>query len=71
MSNDIKLLIDIKDIRDELHTMQVIFNDQKEVLQNLWNLLPIEKLTDIVDGNIKAVKDMEDHAEETCDAVRV
>ena len=71
MSNDIKLLRDIKDIRDELHIMHVIFNDQKKVLQNLCKLFPTQKLIDIVDGNIKAVRDMEDHAEETCDAVRV
>lgn len=58
--------------------MQLIFYDQRQALESLQGLSPPldgndgkhpQKPIDIVDRNIKAVKVMEDHAEETCNAV--
>lgn len=51
LENEITLLEEVKDIRDELNILKSIFEDQKDVLEKLFNLvagprLPKEQATD-------------------------
>ncbi|KIW75774.1 hypothetical protein Z517_10517 [Fonsecaea pedrosoi CBS 271.37] len=82
---EVELLKEVKDIRDELHTLLIIFQDQQKVLQDLKRLAKVntddrETQADsgtprfaipcqIVDWNIADIKRMDDQAARTLDAL--
>ena len=85
IDKEIRLLVEIKDIRDELTMILKVLTDQRTVLTTMANelgeldtkLLPQvlnvalrEKLLcDVVNANIRDFKIMKDHADETYNGV--
>jgi Mg2+ and Co2+ transporter CorA len=71
---DVQLLEKIKDIRDELHTLSVIFLDQRKVIDDFERLFPAgerpERPRLILEKYIADIERMDKHAKETYQAVR-
>ena len=69
---DVKLLEKIKDIRDELHTLMVLFRDQEKVIRDFEKILRLDNSRPkrILEQYMADVKKMDEHAKDTYNAVR-
>ncbi|KAL4761092.1 uncharacterized protein BDW70DRAFT_168156 [Aspergillus foveolatus] len=68
---DVKLLEKIKDIRDELHTLMVLFRDQEKVIREFEKILRLDNSRPkrILEQYMADVKKMDEHAIDTYNAL--
>jgi Mg2+ and Co2+ transporter CorA len=67
----VKLLEKIKDIRDELHTLMVLFRDQETVIKEFEKILRLDNSRPkrILEQYMANIKKMDEHAIDTYNAV--
>lgn len=77
IGEDVKMLRDVKDIRDELNIIKKVFSEQLKVLEDFRNTIKIEFRGDInnaiqaIEGYLQEVNGMDDDASKTYQSVRI